>query len=174
MNDREHRLKIIEVGIAVIGLLGLGFGGYQTYLTYKQHAELQALRALNDAQLKVCQDFVSVAAHVFSAEDSKALRADFYKFSEIKHGQALTLLDADVLNKGIAVHSRLIDALELPDGKAFRTQVRCTLGNTTFELALACRRMIGQAFQKEARAAVEPIDSKYVMGWKGTCEATRK
>ncbi|RJF98588.1 hypothetical protein [Noviherbaspirillum saxi] len=174
MDALERRLKTIEIGIAVVGLLGLAFGGYQTYLTYRQHAELQALRALNDAQLKICQDFVATAAHLFSVEDRKSLRAEYYKFSEIKHGQALALLDANVLDKGVAVHSKLIDALEVPDGETFRTQVRCTLGNAPFELALACRKMIGRAFQKESGAAVEPIDPTYVMNWKGTCKIERK
>ena len=169
MEQREYRLEVIKVAISVVGLLGLAFGGTFTYLTYRQHAELQARRALNDAQLKVCQDFVSVAAKMFSAEDARTFRALHYQFSEFKHGQALALLDKDVLEKAVVVYNSSLPVLEIADGPSFRATVRCALKNSPFQLSLACRRMIAASLTKEAATTVEPIDPNYVLGWTGQC-----
>ena len=169
MDQREFHLEVTKVAISIVGLLGLAFAGTFSYLTYKQHAELQARRALDDAQLKVCQDFVSVAARMFSAENAKTLRSLHYQFSEIKHGQALVLLDKDVLERAVVVYNNTLPALNIADGPDFRANVRCALKNSPFQLSLACRRMIAASLTKEAATTVEPIDPNYVLGWTGQC-----
>jgi hypothetical protein len=174
MDAREYRIKRIEITLAALGALIVVWGAYQGYLAYRQQAELQALRALHDAQLKTCSELAAAAAKPFSAENGAELRSSFHAFAELKHGPALVILDNDVLASAVVVHNRLLHALDLPDGADFSDQVRCTLQETPFQLALACRKMMGEAFKKEAHSAIEQLGPGYAMGWAGTCAAPLK
>ena len=96
------------------------------------------------------------------------LRSLHNQFSDIKHGKALVLLDKDVIDKAVVVYNDALPALQIGDGPDFRTNIRCTLKNSPFQLSLACRQMIAGSLSKEAQT-VEPIDPNYIMGWKGQC-----
>jgi len=170
MDDREYRLKRTETAVAVMGLVGLVIGGLFTYLTYRQSAELQALRALNDEKLKVCESLSSSAASLYSVEKSDSLRKIYYQLSEIKHGKGLMLLDKEVLSQAVRVHNALVNALGVADGSDFQDQVRCLLKDEPLKLALACRAMLGEDLRTESGMPVSPIDPSYVMGWNQACE----
>jgi hypothetical protein len=168
----EFNLKVAQSSVALFGLILASFGAWQAYLTYRQSAELQALRALDDAQLTVCEELTSTAAAAFSAGTRDELTETYRSFAKLKHGRALMLLDKDVLDHAVVVHNNFLDALDLADGEPhYRERVRCILSNAPFDLALACRRMMGKAFQREAHDAIEPIDPDYVMRWNAKCEA---
>ncbi len=169
MEDREYRVKVVEAGVAVIGLVSLVFGGWMAYLSFRQNAELQALRALNEAKLQMCQSIVDLASKMYSAADVHTLRSTYTSFAEIKHGKGLILLDQEVLDQAIAVHKAALEALALEDGPDFAERARCKLGNEPLKLAVSCRTMMGAALATESGAAITPLVPRYAMQWIKSC-----
>jgi hypothetical protein len=169
--DSELSIQRAKLVIEAIALIGLVIGGVFTYLTYRQAAELQGLRAVNEAKLSTCQALVATTAKFYSAESTKELRKHFYEFSELKHGQALTLLDPTVLSQATRVHNAAGDALMLADGDDFRHRSRCVLKDEPMKLSLTCRSMLAEALKNEAGLPIPPIDPSFVMGWTQGCEA---
>ena len=171
MLSTDISVQRAKVYIELVGLIGLAIGAAFTYLTYRQSAELQGLRAVNEAKLSVCQTLVDTTSKFYSAETPSDLRKLYYTFSEIKHGKGLTLLDAAVLQQAVQVHNATVNALQLPEGHDFRSRSRCVLRDEPLKLALSCRSMLAEALRTEASLPLPPIDPKFVMGWTLDCDA---
>lgn len=169
MERMEYWSKFTTATVAVAGLLAALWGGWQAFLTYRQHAELQANRALNDAQMKVCLELVQVAAKMFSAPTPEKLLPLHNQFGEIKHGVGLMLLDKHVLDASIKVYNDSIAALNMPKGDDYRHRVACKLGTAPFVLVVACRTMLSESLQREAGSPLVALPEGYAMSWKGDC-----
>jgi uncharacterized protein HemX len=165
----EFRLKLLTAILSCLTVAAALFAGFQAYLNYRQQATLQATRALHADQRRICMSLVGVASKMFSAYDPEELLLLHDQFAEIKHGEALVYLDKDTIELAVAVYNRSIDALKVDEGDGFRKGVQCALAEHPFKLALACRKLVSDAFVREAGLPLNLIETSYVMEWKGEC-----
>lgn len=163
--DREYRLNVIEVTVSVLTLCGLAYGGWMTYRAYTQKPALQAQRAMNDAKQKACLELSATAAKLLTASSVNAMSELKDKFGDVKHGAGLVLLDKPVLDEAMTLYNSAADALKIPDGPTYRHQVRCTLNDKPFRLALACRQMVARDLSAEGGVPIAPLDPDYLATW---------
>lgn len=165
----EYRLKLLTAFLSCLTVAAALFGGLQAYLNYRQQATLQATRALHTEQRRICIGLVNVASKMFSATEPEELLQLHDQFAEIKHGEALVYLDKETVELAVAVYNKSIEALKTPEGDGFRKGVQCALAEHPFKLALACRKLVSNAFIREAALPPNLIETSYVMKWKGNC-----
>jgi hypothetical protein len=102
--NNECRLKLIDTVETVIGVVIAVVGGVYWYEDYRQRSnfeesqhEMQALETIHQARLQACLEVTDVAAKLFSASNQAGYDKQFDRFTELKHGKALMLLDSSVV-----------------------------------------------------------------------------
>lgn len=178
----ELSIKKAEAFIKGLALIGVAFGAYQGYLTYVQKAELQAMRALHEVQMKTCERIVKASTSLMHQDSFDGYSKALTEFSVLKHGVALTFLDVKVIDKASDVYNvavelfdnaQTIDALEKQDESLADSVVKdlaqCYFENKPFELALACRESISKSYRAESGSDLSPLSEQYTMGWVVDC-----
>lgn len=167
MTREEYRLQLLGTIIAFVGVIGGLVGGAVAYLDYRGKAELEALRALHDAQLLTCRDVSNASARLLSANDQEQFDKALTSFAELKHGSALTILDRSVLDQMIDLYNTALKVDFKGHGGEFRNAVIGQLCDKPFQVALRCRKMLAKGYRDEVGEKIEILDDSYVMGWSG-------
>ena len=122
------------------------------------------MRALHEAQLRVCEEVVVAATEFESVNNRTEFEDRFHHFSKLKHGKALAILDEDVLNHMVDFHNKMLD-FEASNSDDFNYELRVFTGNSAFDVVHACRRMIARLFERESGGELSLLDCDYTMGW---------
>lgn len=165
MNSSE-RLKVAEIAISAGGLVLALLVGVVAYLDYRDNAQLQSMRALHDAQLRLCEEVSTTSARLTSAADLDELYASLDLLSELKHGRALVLLEKPVLDELVALYnSALLFTLRDEIDDSFTYDLQCSVGEKALSVVHECRRMLARAFEREANFQISLVDADYTVGW---------
>ncbi len=159
-NDNwDHRLRVVQTVAAIVGIMAAVLG----YLDFRRKAELQALRGLHDAQLATCKQVSNAAAQLYEAANQKEFEAALSNFSRLKHGEALAILDAPVLDAMLATWGSVYGFKPEPDAANFNTLLQYRLCDDPLKVVLACRHMLSDGFRSEGGNAIKLLDENVVM-----------
>jgi len=164
--SNSNKFKTVELSLSAGGLLLALIVGIIGYMDYRDRAQLQAMRALHDAQLQLCQEVSIVSAKLTASTDLDALYLQLDSLSELKHGKALILLKQPVLDKLVDLFNSAVNFTNLEEiDDSFRDQLRCAVGQQALDVVLECRSMMAQAFDEEANFELDQIDTNYELSW---------